>query len=168
LKRKWKMSKFVQAVKAHRAATACGLEEAKKYVRKHGMIDCEENADAIHQEYMDNLSEWELEMRHKILNGEAEKATFHYTVESLRDTPEEGWLMPFPGNEWRFVWAHEQGYNHYTIRLLANSGGFQYICTGGGKIPLGWAVTLDRCPECDMYGPHHKMDCGSKNYLDTK
>jgi hypothetical protein len=101
--------------------------------------EIEMDADYLHQEYMDALTDCEIAIRHKILEG-APKATFIH-VEWDREDDLEGWLVETNGLY--FAWRSEygQGYDTYSLKSLAAGGDVQYICTGVGKTPIGYVVT---------------------------
>jgi hypothetical protein len=102
------------------------------------------DSDYEHQEYMDALTEVELEIRHAVLDG-APKATFiHVEWDDVDNI--EGWLVTLGtevGKHLYFAWREGQGYSTYSLKQLAAGGDVQYICTGVGNVPIGYVVTED-------------------------
>ena len=93
------------------------------------------HGDDMQHEELQNMSDWEVDVKHQILDG-APKATFHYIGTILDWTVHDGHII---SNGTLFVWSDPYGYNSYNLRKLGNSGGVQYICTGGGPVPIGYA-----------------------------
>lgn len=67
------------------------------------MIDCEENADYLYQEWLESLTEGEMETRHFLLDREGVKARLHW-----------------------FDWPHEGDYNDSEGRLDTEKNVFHY------------------------------------------
>jgi len=95
------------------------------------------DADYKHQETQDAMSDEEIDIRHIVLEGNGKEAVFKYTEDGLlRDVTHEGWIVDMWGGKC-FVWSSHHGYRVYTLREVGVYP--QYICTGCGDSPIGYA-----------------------------
>ena len=95
------------------------------------------DADYEHQEKQDQMSDRDINIKHAVLEG-GKRASFHYIKSEAR----EGWIVDCKETYGlAFVWELSHGeYGAYTLRVLENADGPQYICCGIGPVPIGYAV----------------------------
>ena len=93
------------------------------------MIDCEENADYLHQEKMDNLTSSEMRTRRFILDQKGVPANMHWFDEPhLSDTkgrldPETGWFHFESWDEYRNVPSHKLEHSSGSLYILMGPDG---------------------------------------------
>jgi hypothetical protein len=98
------------------------------------------DADTVHQEQQDSMSDFEKEVHHEILEG-APKAVFFY-VEDYKE-PNVGWVV-MDGTYFAWKWDNVEGYSTFSLKQLGAGDDTQHICTGCGQVPIGYAVLEEK------------------------
>ncbi len=98
------------------------------------------DADYMHQEKQDQMSDRGINIKHAVLEG-GKTASFH-AIDGGDPIESEGWVVDCKETYGLgFVWEVGHGaYGAYSLRVLENTSGPQYICCGVGTVPIGYAV----------------------------